>query len=307
MKENYIELKESRDFGDIINTYFEFFKLNLKSFTNVFISYNGIFIFLLLGISYLMVTGFIGMYNVETGFGNGTQDESAMLVGFGVLLFFVVFIIIAALNYSLASSYMINYDEQKQVVTDKKLVWNIVRDNIGRILIFILLLAVIYVIYMIISLVLSFIPLIGFLAQNVIGFALTAWFGISFMVMLNENKSPIDAFGEGWDLVKSNFWKTVGANFILGILVGLILLLILMIPGIIVGVYTYHAVSIDTAIGESVLAKVIYTFGLCIFFVVIAYSQSLSQFINGILYYALHEEKYNVNTRQKIDQIGASE
>ncbi|WP_378183983.1 hypothetical protein [Aquimarina sp. SS2-1] len=307
MNDKYIELKQRRDLGSIINTYFEFFKLNLKSFTNIFISYNGVFIFLLLGISYLMVTGFMGMYNTQTGFGNSTEENSTMLVGFGVILFFLVFIIIAALNYSLASSYMIKYDEQKKVITDKKEVLNLVKQNIGRILLFIILLAVIYVIYMIISLVLSFIPLIGFIAQNVIGFGLTAWFGVSFMVMLNENKNPVDAFGEGWDLVRNNFWKTVGVNFILGLLVGLLFLLILIVPSVIVGVYTYHAVNVNTVIGESVVAKVIYTFSLCIFFILAAYSQSLSQFINGVLYYSLHEEKYNIHTREKIDQIGAGE
>ena len=146
--------------------------------------------------------------------------------------------------------------------------------------------------------------MLGTLVQYVIQFWVTSWLGISFMVMLYENKNPIDALGEGWDLVKANFWKCVGANFILGLLVGILLLLLLIIPGVLVGFYSFHVVESGTIIAESAVAKIIYTLSLCAFFVVMAYSQSLSQFINGILYFSLHEQKYNINTREKIDQIG---
>ena len=33
-KDNYIELRVNRDFGDLITLYFDFFKQNLKKFTN---------------------------------------------------------------------------------------------------------------------------------------------------------------------------------------------------------------------------------------------------------------------------------
>lgn len=59
--QKYIELKINRDFGDMITTYFEFLKQNLKKFTNVFLSYNGIFLIGLLLVSYLLVSGAIGL------------------------------------------------------------------------------------------------------------------------------------------------------------------------------------------------------------------------------------------------------
>ncbi|GAA4276231.1 hypothetical protein [Aquimarina mytili] len=311
MKNNYIELKQTRELGEIISTYFDFFKQNLKSFTNTFISYNGIFILLLLGVSYLLVTGFVGLYdsNTNTGlFGDTTtREDSFMFIGIGFFLFFIVFMIIAALNYSLASGYMITYEKQKKIIEDRRDVWSFVKENFGRIFIFILLLLVIYTGFLITSVILAFIPILGTLVQYVIQFWVTSWLGVSFMVMLYEGKSPIDALGEGWDLVKSNFWKCVGANFILGLLIGLLLLLVLVIPSVIVGVYTYHMVDTGADIANSAVAKIIYTISLCIFLIIMAYSQSLSQFVNGILYFSLHEQKYNVNTREKIDQIGASE
>lgn len=44
MKDKYIPLQVDRDFGEIVSIYFDFFKQNIKKFTNIFISYNGIFL-----------------------------------------------------------------------------------------------------------------------------------------------------------------------------------------------------------------------------------------------------------------------
>ena len=151
MNNKYIELKQRRDVGEIVSTYFDFFKQNLKSFTNIFISYNGIFILLLLGTSYLMVTGFIGAFSAESDFGRTTNTDANLLIGAGVLLFFFTFLIIGTLNYSLASSYIIKYDEEKKIVENKQEVWNLVKNNVGRILLFMVLLIFIYLVFIVIS------------------------------------------------------------------------------------------------------------------------------------------------------------
>ncbi|GAA3514033.1 hypothetical protein GCM10022393_29900 [Aquimarina addita] len=307
MQNKYIELKQRRDLGGIISTYFDFFKYNLKSFTNIFISYNGIFIFLLLGVSYLLVTGFIGMANASSGLSNTTEDESLMYIGFGFLLFFVIFIAVAALNYSLASAYLITYNKERKIITDKKQVWAVVNKNIGKIIVFILLLVVIYIGVSIVNMIIGIIPLIGFFANLIVGFAVTAWFGVSFMVMLNENKNASNAFGEGWNLVVGSFWKSVLVNLVLGFLVGILLLQFMLVPGILIGVYSFHLVDTNINIGESAVAKIIYIISTCIFLVIFTYSQSLSQFINGILYFSLHEGKYNIYTQERINQIGSGD
>lgn len=307
MREDYIELKQRRDLGDIINTYFDFLKQNSKSFTNIFISYNGILLLVLLGVSYLLVTGFIGLYSLENGFGNSTENENYIYLGAGGVLFLCSFLVVGALNYSLASSYIINYDTEKQVVQDKRNVWLFVKNNVGKIIVFILFLALIYFAFMIVTIILAFIPLLGMLAQYGIQFTITGWLGLSFMVLLKENKSVTDAFGEGWQLLMSNFWKCVLVNFIMGILLGIIILLMFVVPGVISGLYTYHAVSTEANIAASAMSKIIYTISLFLALVIFSYSHALTQFVNGILYFSLHEEKYNTFTRDKINQIGASE
>lgn len=312
MKNNYIPLKVNREFGGIISVYFDFFKQNIKNFTNVFISYNGIFLIGLLITSYLLVSGFIGMIAQESGqspFAEniGNEQEYFIYLGIGGFLFFVIFLGVAFLNYSLSTSYMIKYVETKDSNVDKKDVWQYAKSQFGNVLLFVLLLIPIYMVYFIIAVILAIIPLLGFFAQYIVQFFLTAWVGVSFFDMLSNKKGVTEALGEGWKLVTGSFWKSIGVNFILGLLLGLLLMVALIIPGIIIGVYTFHVVENDVDYTNSIVSTIVYTLGLSIFLIIAVYGQCLSQFINGILYYALHEKTYNENTRAKIEQIGQND
>ncbi len=308
MKDNYIELKINRDFGDTISVYFDFFKQNFKNFTNIFIRYNGIFLIFFLIISYLMVTGIMGIFAYNTNLYTNTPTtgvgNNPFYFGLGIILFFIIFMIVAAINFSISSVYISLYEKNRGQAFDKKEVWKLSIDRLGSIVLFILILIPIFIVLFIANLILSFIPLIGFLIQYVLQFAVNAWIGISFMSMIYENKGVTDALGEGWKLVTNNFWKSLGVNFIMGILIFLLIFIVLVIPGVIIGIYTFHAVETNLVISESVFAKLVYTLGMCFLFITVTYSQCLSQFVNGVLYFNLHEKTYNTNLRSKIDSIG---
>lgn len=312
MKDKYIELRINRDFGDILSVYFEFLRQNIKKFTNVFLSYNGIFLIGLLITSYLLVSGFIGMVTESSnayGIGTGVSNEGTYwtYIVSGGILFFIIFLLVAGLNFSLSSSYLIKYEENKGMGFDKKDVWNHTKNNFGKTLIFILLLIPIYIGFFIVAIILAFIPLLGMFAQYIVQFGMTAWIGVSFYSMMSQKKDTAEGYGEGWRLVSNNFWKSVGVNFILGLLNGLLAFIILLVPSIIIGIYTFHVVENNVDVAGSVVSTIIYTLGLCMLLILMVYAQCLSQFVNGILFYALHEKAYNVNTRSKIDQIGQSD
>jgi len=312
MKDNYIPLRVNRDFGEIVSVYFDFFKQNIKKFTNVFISYNGIFLIGLLITSYLLVSGVIGLIAKETNVSSfsvilGSEQDYYIYLIVGGALFVVIFILIAILNYSLASGYMIKYVENKNQNFEKKEVWEFAKGQFGNILLFILLLIPIYLVFFIASIILAIIPILGIFIQYIVQFFVAAWIGVSFFDMLDKKKGVTDALGEGWRLVTSNFWKSVGVNFILGLLLGILLLIALMIPGIIIGIYTFHVVENNVDYAHSVVSTVIYTLGTCFLLIIAVYGQCLTQFINGILYYALHEKTYNESTRATIEQIGLND
>ena len=182
----YLELKVNRDFGEIITIYFEFLKQNLKKFTNVFISYNGIFLIGLLIVSYLLVSGFIGMITVANNTASvgsiGSSDDYLIYLITGGLLYFVVFIAVAVLNYSLAGAYMINYEIKKGNNFDRKEVWKLFNKRLGSIILFIALLIAIYIGVSIVGVVLMLIPFLGIFAYYILLFFVLAWFGVSFFL-----------------------------------------------------------------------------------------------------------------------------
>ncbi|MGO4919732.1 hypothetical protein [Maribacter spongiicola] len=312
MKDNYIPLRVNRDFGGIVSVYFDFFKQNIKNFTNVFISYNGVFLIGLLITSYLLVSGFMGMIAQESGnnsFGGGNEFEQDYYIylGIGGFLFFIIFLGIAFLNYSLSTSYMIKYVETRDNTVDKKEVWELAKSQFGNIFVFVLLLIPIYFVFIIAAIILAIIPILGIFAQYIVQFFLTAWVGVSFFDMLEKKKGVTEALGEGWKLVTTNFWKSVGVNFIMGLLLGMLLVIALIVPGIIIGVYTFHVVENNVDYSHSIVSTIVYTLGTCIVLIIAVYGQCLTQFVNGVLYFALHEKTYNENTRATIEQIGQND
>lgn len=312
MKDNYIPLQVNRDFSGLVTVYFDFFKQNIKNFTNVFISYNGVFIIGLLITSYLLVSGFLGMIAQESSSnsfaaGNEFEQDYYLYLGIGGFLFVIIFLGVAFLNYSLSTSYMIKYIETKDKNVDKKEVWHLAKSQFGNIFLFVLLLIPIYLVFLIVAIILAIIPLLGFIGQYIVQFFLTAWVGVSFFDMLQKKKGVTEALGEGWKLVTTNFWKSVGVNFILGILLGILLMIALIVPGIVIGIYTFHVVENNVDYSHSIVSTIVYTLGTCMVLIIAVYGQCLSQFVNGILYYALHEKAYNENTRAAIEQIGQND
>jgi hypothetical protein len=308
MQHKHIPLKRQRDVGEIITVYFEFFKQNFKPFLNIFISYNGLFILGFLGVSYLMVTGFIGAYNASNTYGIESDNSGYfMMLGLGFMGFFILYIITAVLNYSLAAVYVMQYEKNRGAIVEKKKVWETVKQNLGKIILFIILMVFGYVIAMIAGIILGFIPIIGTFAYYLIVLAYTSWVGLSFMAMINDNKDVTDAFGEGWKLMKSFFWKSVLSNLVIGMLLGILMMVVMMVPGILISVYAFHSLDTGVDLANSAGANVVWTLALSLLLILYTLNQSLIQFVNGILYYSLHEETYNEATRERIENIGAGE
>ncbi|SRX75822.1 hypothetical protein [Aequorivita antarctica] len=308
MQHKHIPLKQQRDVGEMITTYFEFLKQNFKPFLNIFISYNGIFILGFLGVSYLLVTGFVGTF-VNTpvyGIGANTSNYQVYFIA-GAVGFLILFLITALLNYSLAAVYMIQYEQNKGETVEKRKVWEMVKQNLGKIILFVILAVFMYIALMVVGVIISFIPLLGSIAYYIMILAYMSWMGLSFMAMINDNKEVTDAFGEGWKLMKKFFWKSVLSNLVIGLLLGILMMVVLMIPGILIGIYAFHSLDTGVDLANSPMANIVWTLAVSLLLILYTINQSLSQFVNGILYYSLHEETYNEATRERIDNIGAGE
>ncbi|WP_412561252.1 hypothetical protein [Winogradskyella sp. MIT101101] len=306
MNEKYIELRTRSTFGDIINTYFLFLKHNFKAYTNLYLRYNAISIILTLICSYLLVTGFMGLVSRDFrfGMGNNVATDNYFIAG-AIILFLVVFIT-SLINYSFSSAYLAEYVKNDGEIVSKN-IWKSILRNIGTIILFILIGGLLYIVYIIISMVVSFIPLLGMIIQYGLSFTMTAIFGLTFMSIFSTKKGFGEAISEGFDLTFSNFWRVILFGLVIGILNLMITALIISVPSFIIGIYSYFSVDSNVDITSSTFATLLFTFGFAAFLLSFIYTQALSQISYGILYYNLYEVKHNVFLQKKIDQIGANE
>ena len=188
MNEKYIELRTRSTFGDIINTYFLFLKHNFKTYTSLYLRYNAISIVLTLVCSYLLVTGFMGLASRDFrfGMGNNVATESYFIAG-AIILFLIVFIT-SLINYSFSSAYLAEYVNNKGQIVSKN-IWRSIINNIGTIIIFILIGGLLYIVYIVISTMISFIPFLGMIIQYGLSFTMTAVFGLTFMSIFSTKRN----------------------------------------------------------------------------------------------------------------------
>ncbi|MDT0557241.1 hypothetical protein RM697_01195 [Ichthyenterobacterium sp. W332] len=306
MKKPYIELRTRNTFGDIIDNYFQFLKRNFQAYTNLYLRYNALSILLALGASYLLVTGFMGLASRDFRFGMTEDTNNEFYFGIGVaVLLFTVFIT-SAINYSFSSAYISEYVNAKGDVKARN-IWSSIKKKFWSIVVLILLGAVIYVVYLIISTVAAIVPFLGYIFRFALSFLVSGLFGLTFMALFVGRNQIGEAISDGWNFTFSNFLKVMLFALVIGILNFLITLVIISIPSYIIGFYIYFSAESEIEIFTSGFAKVLFTFGFAIYILAFIYSQALTQLAFGVLFYNLHEEKHNTFLQQKIEQIGVDE
>ncbi len=306
MDNNYIELRNRNSFGDLINTYFLFLKFNFKNYTSLYLRYNTVSIILLIVSSYLLVTGFMGLASRDFRFGMNNDGDDTLYLIIGAIVLVLILFITALINYSFSSAYMSEYVRANGQVASKN-IWQQIIQKLGAIILFILLGIGIYIGYLIMSIILAFIPLLGMMVQYGMSFLFTSFFGLSFMAIFAGNKSVGDALMQGWSFTFSNFGKVILFGLVIGILNLMLIGLILSVPGFIIGIYVYFSLESNIDLATSVFANVVFTLGFAMFLLAFIYSQALTQVAYCVLYYNIYEDKYNVFLRNKIDQIGVND
>ena len=306
MQHDKVEFRQKLDFGQLISYFFDFVKFNWKDFSNIFLRYNGWFMLIFIGLSYLMVSGYfgvisgIGLYNEPRD-----TDTQAAMAGLGVLCYMIMLLIVGAVNYGLSSAYMsLYFKRDNDEPIEGRDVWQLLKTKGGSLAVFMLLLILIFIGWFILFVLVNFIPVLGFLFGYAIFFMLMAWAGVSCMAMFHDDLGATEALGIGWNLVMASFWKCVGINFVMGMIIGMLRLFIMSIPAILAGVIFYHAVDQQSLKMTDSIVTIIWTLFVSIATLVSIYSQAISQFMNAGLYLSLQEAKTNTYLRTKIDQIG---
>lgn len=306
----YIEPRLRRDFGGIISAYFDFLKSNFKGIINIFVGYNGIFVIFILASVYILITGLIAAIISESNslIGGAGSDESALIMtGVGMIFLVLVLLIATLFNYSLSSAYVSLYEKRKQHNIPRQDAWAIAKKNLGGLFLVALVAVGVYIVYLIVQVILGFIPIIGSLASIVIGLGFNAWISLSvFSYIHNDDMSVGGAFTEAWDLLFSNFWKSLGVNFVLGLIINVAVIALSILPSFLVGIYVYHSVENSGGFEDDIFGHILLIVLLTLFCLVAMFTQLLSQSINAFLYFNLHEFKNNVYLRSRIEKLGTT-
>lgn len=306
----YVEPRLRRDFGGIISAYFDFLKGNMKSLINTFVAYNGVFVIFLILAAYLMVTGVVQILVAQNNYiseGGAGFESGGLYAGLGTIILVIVLLISSLLNYGLSSSYVSLYEQKKENNLDRKLVWQFTRSKLGGLILFAISAVILYLVYFVIQLILGIIPFLGSIIAIGIGMAFNAWLSLTIFSYIHKQEGVFTAFGEAWQLLFSDFWKSIGVNLVLGVIIQVIIVALNILPSVLIGVYMFNTIDGDNGLQDDIFGQILIVIMITIFCIAAMFAQVLSQSVNAFLYFNLHETKYNEHLRSRIDKLGTRE
>lgn len=307
MSNTYIEPRINRDFSGILTAFVDFLKAESKSLFSVFITYNFILIILLFLTNYIVDAGISSIVAISTGnldgylLENAQQNNAVTLIG--TLATYVLTALIYILNSSLAGSYMKLYEGQGGT-PEKKLVF---KRALGKMLgsFVILFLGAICVIPVaIVGVIMIFIPILGLFAFAGLIITYFTWIGLSvFCYAYTDEISMTDAMGRGWQLLFFKFWKAFFTSFVALVVLYILSILFQILPAMLIGFYSMNSnldnIELQNDFFIEALSFLFYGLnsisGILVTFI--------SMFIFGFIYLNLHESKYNVYLKTRVERL----
>ncbi|WP_264523233.1 hypothetical protein [Flavobacterium sp. N502536] len=310
------ELYKKRQLGDYIVDTFSFFKTFGKHFFKIFFIINGAFL-LIVGalVFFFLKSNFQAVINESldhpetdnlAGYFN---DNFGLLIGFSVL-FFVVIIALSLFNSTYPILYLKLVDQKSKNNFTTEDVVTIFRQNLWKIIKF-----CVGLIFLVVPMLFVVIILLFFLCFLIVGIPLLliaiptlfTWVNFSFYTYLSEDKGFFQSLNHAYLLLKKDFWTSIGATF-------LILIMMQMIQGSITMVFYFAGIFMFflTALGSSEFnpetmgdSPFLIFFLTFIFILIFTLSNIFNNMIminQGIMYYSLGAEEKISNS--DIELIG---
>ncbi|SDS61634.1 hypothetical protein SAMN04515667_2576 [Formosa sp. Hel1_31_208] len=313
-----MQLYKSRGFGEFFQDTFAFLKQNGRHLFKHFFIVNGIFLLILMVMGYFFSKFYTdilfgGLMTGNTNAVDAYMNENVGLFIILVFVFVIVGLIAGIISYSFVPIYLklFNTNEGKQfTATD---IINAYKENIGKILIFLVCSIIIAIPLMIFVGLIAFvltITIIGILGLPLVLGAVSLYYQGSLMEYLEHKKGIWSSFGYSWKLMSSKFWAAIGCVGIFYLMSYIAQNIIALIP------YIFFIVDMVAEIQPGVnpdpqeLGKSMTVVMLAIFlltFLVSTFLNIIVQLNQGIVFYSLKEDNENINTKSDIDLIGAGE
>ena len=315
------QLFKKRSTGDLINDSIAFFKLHGKHYFKSYFTINGIILALLvIAIYFVGKVYFEFITTLTSNAGNNVNPESIFRSYFqsnlpifiAVFIGMIVLVILSSMiNFAYPVIYLDLYHNKRGTNFDTKDILQALKANAGKIIKFVIgtlfTIMPLMMIAFFINILLCFI-LIGIPLLFIVMPAFICWVSLSFYTYITEDVRFFTALGEGFDLLKQNFWPTIGATLIVTILIQIIQGVLTMIP------YAFMMGSMFTTLKDNPdpaqMTEFMSTFSIAMTFVmvvstVVSYIFQNLQLINqGLIYYSLREANEENTTHSAIDLIG---
>lgn len=306
------QLYKQRNFSDLINDTFLFFRKSGKNYFRNYFIINGGFLLILIVLIYLVSKVFFdGLFS---SFGTPKANElienffSDNLTYFIITAIFAVILIL--LLTMLSYSYPVIYLKllEKNENPDTSQIVAAIKAKTGKIILFALLSLVTFVpiacISLLISGVLVFI-LIGIPLFVVVLAAITCWIFLSFFDYINNDTDYFTAMGNGYRMLVNKFWHNVGTTAIFMLIVYIVHSIISFIPYIIGMISMFSEMPRDGGTPDLSFFGVMMLITIILSTLLSFILTNLTIINQGIIYYSSLEQQQNNSLHSEIDQIGS--
>jgi hypothetical protein len=284
MKQN-IELRKLRDFGQIFNDTFTFFKDNLKPLLRSLFVICGVF--LLLGAVSTAAT-YLNMTSVFAFAPGNTYDMQEHTLTYMVSLFIMCIILVltqACINL-VTLCYISVYLQNKAQEPSIAQVWGFFKYYFWRVVGASILLGILVV--------------IGTLFCILPGVYLGIVFSLVIPIIVMENASFGYAFNKSFTLIRDNWWSTFGVIIVISLIVGIAN----SIAGVPLGVIPVISKLVSNH-SNSITTPLIIFFSILRNLLFVTYS--LTSIAVALCYFDLTEQKEGTGLMGRIEDFGKAE
>ena len=308
------QLYKVRNFSELFNDTFAFFRAEGKNYFKNYIIINGVLLLILVVLGFVVGRFFFeNMLSAITSGNagalyNGFAENAGFFIGVGIIAL-VLFLLVTIVNYSYPVIYLSLFDKIKSPTAEQ--VFTAMKARLGRIIVFALLSLVTFfpliMIVGLLSVVLVFLIITIPLIFIVIG-AFTCWMYLTFYDYLSTDNGYFTSMGNGWDMLMKNFWGHSGATVIFYIIVYVLQFIISMVTSAISSIFM--ATNVDN---QPYVENQVETFTIVgiIMFIMFAVSMIFTYVLGnlviisqGMIYYSCKEQQENRSLETEIDLIG---
>lgn len=304
------QLYKKRDVSSLISDTISLFKSEGKTFFKNYFIINGPLLALLVVCIYLLSDNlfssvFQSNTNVETLLGNDFAYS-----GFLVVILVIVSIVFSVISYTFPILYLKNIEDN--VPHTPSLYLSQIKSVCGRAILFTIgtsfLILPLLVICLFVSVLLVFV-IIGIPILFILSAFSVSWISISYYEYIHNKTSFFNSYGKAFDIIKANFWTTIGNTIIVYLIIQIITSIISFIPQSYYYFKLFTSLNDGTSIEDELSPLFALVMGLTmIISLIVSFILNSIMLINqGLIYYSGKENETSFNAFNSIEEIGSNE